>query len=447
MINEKRIRLLQKGSETNGPIVYWMSRDQRVHDNWALLFAQKLAIENKNPLVVVFNLVPDFLEATIRQYGFMLKGLQEVESELSKYKIPFFLLIGKPEAELPKFIKITNTSILVSDFDPLKIKRIWKRDIAKLISIPIYEVDAHNIVPCLYVSDKMEFAAYTIRPKIHKGLNEFMDEYPALIKMKKYEIQSDKTDWINIKKSLQINTDVKEVDWIRSGEKSALITLQDFLDKKLEHYQEFKNDPTKDGLSNLSPFLHFGQISAQRVALEVEKISCNKDSKKTFLEELIVRRELSDNFCYFNKSYNLFSGFPDWAKTSLNEHRKDEREFVYSLTEFEQSKTHENLWNAAQNELTTSGKIHGYMRMYWAKKILEWSKSPEEALKIAIYLNDKYELDGRDPNGYAGIAWSIGGVHDRAWFERPIYGKIRYMNRNGAERKFDISAYLQKFRP
>jgi deoxyribodipyrimidine photo-lyase len=190
--------------------------------------------------------------------------------------------------------------------------------------------------------------------------------------------------------------------------------------------------------------LHFGQISAQRIALETKRFNGNKESEKSFLEELIVRRELSDNFCYFNSKYDSFEGFHDWAKTSLNEHRKDQREFVYSLEEFEQAKTHEDLWNAAQQELLITGKLHGYMRMYWAKKILEWSKSPEEALRTTIYLNDKYELDGCDPNGYTGCAWSIGGVHDRPWFERPVYGKIRYMNRNGAKNKFDIESYIKK---
>jgi len=178
MINSKRVRLLQKGNDTKGPIVYWMSRDQRAHDNWALLFAQELALKNNKPLAVIFNLIPNFLEATIRQYGFMLKGLQEVESELYRYNIPFFLTSGKPEIEIPKTLKNINASTLISDFDPLKIKRMWKRDVAKNISIPFYEVDAHNIVPCLYVSDKIEFAAYTIRPKIHKALIELMDEFP-----------------------------------------------------------------------------------------------------------------------------------------------------------------------------------------------------------------------------------------------------------------------------
>jgi deoxyribodipyrimidine photo-lyase len=444
MINEKRIRLLQKGNETDGPVVYWMSRDQRAHDNWALLFAQQTAIEKKRPLVVIINLVPDFLEATIRQYGFMLKGLREVENEFSKYKIPFFLLSGKPETEIPKFLNNIKGSILISDFDPLKIKRIWKRDVAKKISVPFYEVDAHNIVPCLYVSVKIEFAAYTIRPKINKALLEFLDEFPSLKKMNKTEISSDKIDWEKVESTLMINRDVKEVDWIIPGETAALKTLEDFLNNKFDKYTELRNDPTKDGQSNLSPYLHFGQISAQRIALEAQRLNGNKDSEKVFLEELIVRRELSDNFCYFNKDYDSFDGFHDWAKSSLNEHRKDEREYIYSSEEFENAKTHDELWNAAQLEMIKTGKMHGYMRMYWAKKILEWTKTPEDALKIAIYLNDKYELDGRDPNGYTGIAWSIGGVHDRPWFERPVYGKIRYMNRNGAEKKFDVNRYIQK---
>lgn len=197
-------------------------------------------------------------------------------------------------------------------------------------------------------------------------------------------------------------------------------------------------------MSNLSSYLHFGQISAQRVALEVQPFIEYAESQKSFLEELIVRRELSDNFCFYNKYYDSFEGFPNWAKKTLNEHRNDKREFIYSLQQFEDAKTHDDLWNAAQIEMTTTGKMHGFMRMYWAKKILEWSASPEDALETAIYLNDKYELDGRDPNGYVGCAWSIGGVHDRAWAERPVFGKIRFMNYNGCKRKFDINSYIKK---
>jgi deoxyribodipyrimidine photo-lyase len=444
MINEQRIRLPQKGTETNGPIIYWMSRDQRVHDNWALLFAQELALEQKGDLIVLFSLVPEFLEATLRQYDFMLKGLMDLEKEFKKYNIPFLMLLGEPAAEIPKFIKKNKAGILVSDFDPLKIKRKWKNEITKKIEIPFYEVDAHNIVPCFYASPKQEFGAYTIRPKIHKNLPEFLDEFPKLKKMKSNtSFLSNKIDWKKIYSSLKVDEKVKPVDWIKPGEKAAHKTLKDFIENKIDNYDELRNDPNANVLSNLSPYLHFGQISAQRVALVVNGL-VDHPSVESFLEELVVRKELSDNFCFYNNNYNSFKGFPDWAKKTLNDHKKDEREFNYTLKKFEEAKTHEDLWNAAQKQLVNTGKLHGYMRMYWAKKILEWTKSPEDALKIAIHLNDKYEIDGRDPNGYTGCAWAIGGVHDRAWAERPVFGKIRYMNRNGAKRKFDIEKYISK---
>ena len=420
-----------------------MQRDQRVHDNWALLYAQQIALEKNVPLYVVFNLVPNFLQATIRQYGFMLKGLEEVEHELKRFNISFLLLSGNPEIEIPKFVCESDSSSLVADFNPLKIVRQWKKSVAYKIEIPFCEVDTHNIVPCLAASDKLEFAAYTIRPKIQRLLPEFMDEFPSVKKMKHQDLANEKIDWREIRDSLQIDFDVHEVDWITPGENSAQTALENFIKNKLMNYSEKRNDPNSNAVSNLSPYLHFGQISAQRIALMIQPLIENSESYKSFLEELIVRRELSDNFCYFNKNYDSFEGFPAWAKISLNTHRNDKRNYLYSIEEFEKAKTDDELWNAAQLEMTLKGKMHGYMRMYWAKKILEWSSSPEEALKIAIYLNDKYELDGRDPNGYAGIAWSIGGVHDRAWFERTVYGKIRYMNYNGCAKKFDVKKYVE----
>jgi deoxyribodipyrimidine photo-lyase len=410
-----------------------------------LLFAQQLAIENKRDLAVVFCVVPDFLEATIRQYDFMLRGLIEVEKDLKKLSVPFYLLTGNPINEVSKFVNEFGVGNLVTDFDPLRIKRNWKNEIAKKIDIPFYEVDAHNVVPCFYVSPKKEFGAYTIRPKIHKNLPIFLDEFPSLRKMKSsFNDSRDPIDWDILYNSLKVNEKVKPVTWLKPGEKAAHKTFKDFTENKLDKYAELRNDPNQNVLSNLSPYLHFGQIAAQRIALIINSLG-NFPSAESFLEELIVRKELSDNFCFYNPNYDSFHGFPDWAKKTLEDHRQDEREFIYSLNEFEAANTHEDLWNAAQKELITNGKMHGYMRMYWAKKILEWSKSPEEALKIAIYLNDKYELDGRDPNGYTGCAWAIGGVHDRAWFERPVYGKIRYMNRNGAKRKFDIEKYIATF--
>ncbi|MDP4176027.1 MAG: deoxyribodipyrimidine photolyase, partial [Bacteroidota bacterium] len=231
----------------------------------------------------------------------------------------------------------------------------------------------------------------------------------------------------------------------KPGEDAALQVLSSFLEKGLSLFKDKRNDPNcSSAQSNLSPYLHLGHISAQRVALNADRYSqFDLPSVEAFLEELIVRKELSDNFCFYNPSYDSFDGFPQWAKNSLNAHRLDKREFIYNISELENAATHDRLWNASQTEMVRSGKMHGYMRMYWAKKILEWTASPEEALAAAIYLNNKYELDGRDPNGYTGIAWSIGGLHDRAWGERKIFGKIRYMSYNGCRQKFDIESYIR----
>lgn len=437
-----RFRILQEGTPSKGPVLYWMSRDQRAYDNWALLFAQQLARENDLALVVCFSLVAEFLEATRRQYGFMLKGLEETEKHLKKLNIPLHVLSGSPTDTLPEFIREHNISYMVADFDPLRIKRVWKRDVARKIYIPFYEVDAHNIVPALIVSDKPEFGAYTIRPKINRLLSDFLTDIPSP-EIQKKRAPAAKNNWKNIYSSLKVNESVLEVTWLKPGEDAAHEILDAFLTHGLQKYNAERNDPVLDRQSNLSPYLHFGQISAQRVAFEVQRYA-PPQLAEAFLEELIVRRELSDNFCYFNTKYDSFEGFHDWAKTTLNAHRKDKREYIYSLRQFEKAATHDELWNAAQMQMTRTGKMHGYMRMYWAKKILEWTESPEEALKIAIKLNDKYQLDGRDPNGYVGCAWSIGGVHDRAWTERPVFGKIRYMNYNGCKRKFDTDAYIKK---
>lgn len=237
---------------------------------------------------------------------------------------------------------------------------------------------------------------------------------------------------------------MKEVDWVTPGEDEALRVLQSFITRKLDRYETERNDPLKDCQSNLSPYLHFGQISPQRVALEVKRSSASEPAKEAFLEELVVRRELSDNYCYYTPNYDSFEAFPEWARKTLNDHRADRRSYLYSQEELETGATHDDLWNAAQRQMTIRGKMHGYMRMYWAKKILEWTASPEDALSVALHLNDRYELDGRDPNGYTGVAWSIGGVHDRPWGERKIFGKIRYMSYNGCAAKFNVKRYIEE---
>jgi deoxyribodipyrimidine photo-lyase len=444
MIDRRRVRILKESDWRRGSVVLWMSRDQRMNDNWALLFAQELAMKKKAPLAVIFCLVPRFLNATIRQYGFMIKGLLEVEKNLKKKDIPFFLITGQPETEIPKFVDRYEIGTIVADFSPLRINRGWKESVIKNIDIPLYEVDAHNIVPCWITSSKQEYSARTLRPKLHRLLPEFLKDFPSLKKHPynwKEEISI--IDWGKSLKTLDIDFTIQEVEWIKPGEKAAYRTMQKFFKNKLLLYDKQRNDPVRDGQSNLSPYLHFGQISPQRMALKAFKSSTDKKSRDAFLEELIVRRELSDNFCFYNPNYDNVEGFPAWAKRTLNEHRNDKRKYLYTLKQFENALTHDELWNAAQMEMVKKGKMHGYMRMYWAKKILEWTESPAQAIKIAIYLNDKYELDGRDPNGYAGIAWSIGGVHDRAWNNRLFFGKIRYMSYNGCKAKFDIKKYIE----
>jgi len=443
--DKTRIRQLDQRRYSGGAIVYWMSRDQRVDDNWALLFAYEMAKKFQAPLFVIFNLVPEFLGATLRQYDFMLNGLQEIESRCRELKIPFHLLIGSPATTIPGFVKTHKCGALVTDFSPLRIYKAWKADIAESITIPFYEVDAHNIIPCWSASTKQEFAARTIRPKIHRQLHHYLEEFPELTAMpESLYTPAPETNWQEALSSLKVDTNVKPIEWLEPGETGARQTLDSFISRKLENYAQNRNNPVLDSLSNLSPYLHFGQISAQRIALEIEKTVTDKESAETFLEELIVRRELSDNFCFYNPEYDNWIGLPDWSKKTLIEHKADPREFLCTRDQFESAATHDPVWNAAQMEMVKTGKMHGYMRMYWAKKILEWSPSPEEAIQTAIYLNDKYELDGRDPNGYVGILWSIGGLHDRPWFERPVFGKVRNMNANGLRRKFDVDAYTKK---
>ncbi len=446
-MNERRVRLLRDGGSGRGPIVYWMSRDQRTKDNWALVFAQEQAVRMRRPLVVVFCLVSGFLNAGLRQYVFMVKGLMKVERRLAENNIPFRLLQGPPGVVLTSFCEESHAGLLVTDFDPLMIKRQWKDSVREGLGIPIYEVDAHNVVPCWVTSQKAEFGAYTIRPKILRVLDEFLDRPRSIRRHRSaWDDGCVPTPWDRVLRDLPAGHPVEEAKWIEPGEEAGLAALRRFITTGLERYEKERSDPSKEGQSNLSPYLHFGQLSAQRVACQVRNTRVGEAAREAFLEELIVRRELSDNFCLYNPAYASIQGFPRWAAATLDHHRSDRRDYVYNLGEFEKGMTHDELWNAAQLEMVRRGKMHGYMRMYWAKKILEWTESPEQAMDTAIHLNDKYELDGRDPNGYAGIAWSIGGVHDRPWGERAVFGKIRYMSYNGCKRKFDVGAYIEKVR-
>ena len=445
-VNEQRVRARNDRPIEDGPVVYWMQRDQRVSENWALLYAKQAATEREVGLVVVFNLVPTFGDTTLRHYDFMFKGLAEVEATLAERNISFVLLEGTPTDTVPEFVAKHGVGEVVTDFNPLHFTDHWRERVGNVLSVRLTEVDAHNIVPCWVASEKEEFAAYTFRPKVTKLLGEYLTDFPPL-RTHSYDsgVKPSQVDWEKLLASRDTDHEVEPVDWLTPGTEAGKEVVRNFIEDRLAQYHDDRNDPTIDGLSNVSPYLHFGQLAPQWVARQVQQADAPKVAKDAHLEELIVRRELADNFCFYNDQYDRVEGAREWAQTTIQAHAKDQREHLYSRQELEDGETHDPLWNAMQQQLVREGKMHGWCRMYWAKKILEWSEHTQLAIDRALYLNDKYELDGTDPNGVVGVMWSIVGVHDRAWTERPIFGKIRYMNFNGAKRKFDVEAYIAKY--
>lgn len=434
-------------TDNEGVVIYWMQREQRVQDNWALYYAYEQANKRNVPLLVYFGLADDFLGAAKRSYQFMLGGLVEVFTELAELNISYIMRQGDVVENLVAVTEQFATSIIVVDFNPLHIRKQWNQQLLQsLPNVAVVEVDAHNIVPCWIASNKQEYGAYTIRPKLNRMLCEYLHEIPRIEQLSKRIVVQDNSV---LREAIAANSRDKSLiaqmnKLVKPGTKAAFARLNHFIKHKLDDYDQARNNPNLEGQSGMSAYLHFGQIAAQRIALAVQKASASQPAKDGYLEELIVRRELSDNYCYYNENYDNVLGFPEWARKTLAEHRADERNYIYTEQEFADAKTHDPLWNRAQLDLLETGTINGYMRMYWAKKILEWTSNPEQAMQIAIKLNDTYALDGRDPNGYVGIAWSIGGVHDRAWKERPVYGKVRYMNESGCKRKFDVLSYVNK---
>lgn len=441
-MNPRRIHILRDGPVIRGPVLYWMHRDFRARDNWGLTHARLQALKIGQPVAVVFCLAPEFAGATAVHFDFLLAGLRQTAHALRQQNISFFALTGNPGVEVANFARANGAGLMVTDFDPLRVKMQWHKDLLSACEQPVHEVDSRNIVPARVVSDRREFMARTIRPKIMRLLLEFLDDFP-LLPPHPHDWPKTLTepDFTVPRSGLSHDTGRQKL-LVESGEKAGRSLLQDFLKNRLPFYAN-RNDPNQDVCSNLSAHLHFGMLSAQRAALETQSCGLGGEHVDSFLDELIVRRELSDNFCLHTPDYDTEDGFPTWARESLHKHRNDSRAIIHSPEEFEDARTHDPLWNAAQTQMLRSGKMHGYMRMYWAKKILEWSPSPADALCTAIRLNDRHSLDGRDSNGYTGIAWSIGGVHDRGWTERPIFGKIRYMNLAGARRKFDVDRYVR----
>ncbi|KAG7525047.1 deoxyribodipyrimidine photo-lyase-like [Solea senegalensis] len=453
--NKKRCRFIsdtEKIKQGSEGVLYWMLRDQRVQDNWALTYAQRLAVKENLPLHICYCLdVPKSELSTLRHYNFMLKGLEEIAKECKTLDVQFHLLHGSAEEVVPGFVSDRSLGAVVTDFSPLREPLQWLEDMKKTLpkDIPLIQVDSHNIVPCWVASPKLEYAARTIRGKITNLLPEFLTEFPLVEKHPHTATRTAKpVDWDKLLASLQVDRTVGEPEWAKPGTKAGMAMLESFIDVRLKLFDNLRNDPNANALSQLSPWIRFGHLSAQRVALQVKHSGKSTGHSITsFIEELVVRRELTDNFCFYNKKYDSVEGAYEWAQKTLKDHAKDKRPYLYTREQLEKAKTHDKLWNAAQYQMVSEGKMHGFLRMYWAKKILEWTSSPEEALSTALYLNDRYELDGQDPNGFVGCMWSICGIHDQGWAERDVFGKIRYMNYKGCTRKFDVARFEQKYCP
>ncbi len=448
MIEDARIQCLndEPPNDDGDYVLYWMQQSQRAAFNHALEHAARIANDRVEPLVVIFGLTEDYPDANERHFAFMLEGLAETDRALRKRRIRLVVRRGSPDDAALQLAG--RASVVVCDRGYLRHQRKWRKRVAREADCPVIQVEGDAVVPVETASDKAEFAARTIRPKLKRIWNDYLSGVSET-RLKRSSLRlklpkgMDVSDSDNVLKKLTLDRSVSRVDWIRGGTGEARKLLRRFLSGALDGYDNARNDPMSPRCSTLAPYLHFGQISPVEVARKVRAAKGPSEAdRESFLEELIVRRELAINHVYFRSDYDRYSTLPDWAKKSLAKHKKDKRDHRYARKSFELAKTHDEYWNAAMSEMRVTGYLHNHMRMYWGKKILEWSGTPESAFRTALYLNNKYFLDGRDPNSYANVAW-IFGLHDRPWQERKVFGKTRYMNAKGLERKFDVPAYVE----
>ncbi len=441
-MDSTRVRRLGTNSIQAGSyVLYWMQSAQRVAHNEALCLAVEKANALNCPLVVCFGLVGRFLGASARQYMFMCSGLAEVARGLADRGIGFVVRVQSPEMLAMDLARDARCVIL--DRGYLRTHTRWYRWLSERLPCAAWQVETNVVVPVESASGKDEYAARTFRPRVNRLVDRYLAK-PVLCDLKMRAdrlalsgLQADSAHHLMTAIGLDPGTPVACLP--KGGESAAHARLAAFVEQRLDQYGEKSSDPACPGQSGLSPYLHFGQISPVEVALRVRE--AGGPSAAAFLEQLIVRRELAINMVRYNPAYDSLGILPFWAVQTLMTHASDPRPVVYSLSALEAADTYDAYWNAAQRELLLTGTMHGYMRMYWGKKIVEWSPTPASALERILYLNDAYELDGRDPNGYAGAAWCL-GKHDQAWAERPIFGKVRYMNARGLERKFDIQSYV-----
>lgn len=448
MIQPERIQPLNDLEPAHGDyVLYWMQASVRSRFNHALEYAIERANELNLPLLVCFGLMDGYPEANLRHYTFLMQGLADVSDSLHKRGIQFVLRHGNPDEVALHYGR--KAALVVCDRGYTRIQRRWREHLSDGARCPVIQIETDVVVPVEVVSDKHEYAARTIRPRIHKQWDRFLHPLRAR-KLKHSSLQLDvegnldPTGVEGCLKKLKLDNSVPASNRFAGGESAAQSLFKKFLSNRLDGYKIRRNEPADQGGSLMSPYLHFGHISPVQLALAVRNHENEPvEDRDTYLEELIVRRELSMNFVQFEPKYDSYDCLPQWARKTLSEHRHDKRDPTYTRTELENAQTADPYWNAAQLEMTKSGFMHNYMRMYWAKKILEWTDDPATAYKINLHLNNKYLLDGRDPNSFANVAW-IYGLHDRPWGpRRKIFGLVRYMNAAGLERKFDMDAYVK----
>lgn len=424
-------------------VVYWMQRAQRAIDNPALNVAVDAANALRKPAVVFFAPVPFYPHANLRHYRFLNEGIVEIARELARKNVGF-VLRRFPDHSLLRFCDEVRPALVIGDENPLREPEAWRQKAAQKLRVPLWTVDADVIVPAKLLG-KAQYSAHIIRPRIASRLEEFLlapRNPSAQVKWTQPKSLARLEPDCDITENWPLDRLVSPVPQCRGGSAQAFQRLREFVEFKLRGYSTQRNKPETDATSRLSPYLHFGHISPVVVALAVKQSSAPDADKEAFLNQIITWRELAVNFVRFHPDYDNFECAEPWAHRTLGAHARDPRPVIYSAAQLEHAETHDALWNAAQTQMVTTGWMHNYLRMYWAKKILEWSASPAEAYRTAVRLNDKYELDGRDPNGYAGIAWAIMGKFDRPWFERPIFGQIRYMSCQSTGRKFDSKKYV-----
>ncbi len=398
-LNPARIYDFNQKDIKKGKIIYLMEREIRPYDNFSLQFCKEVSKKMNLPYKIICSIKSSSYRP---KDDFINNQIEQVMAEFLKNKIDFEIF-KKDENELLEYLKKIPIALLVIDFNP-----ILNRNYLQNVDFKVYEVDSHNIIPARFLSHNQEYGASTLRRKIYRNIASFLTKY---------------------KEESQISP-----------------VVADFIEKKLPYYEKFRNNPSVNVQSGLSKYLNLGFISAQRVVLEVISANAADINKEAFLEELIIRKELADNFCLYCKDFKSLKCIPNWAKDSLQKHKDDLREHIYSKVDLENSKTNDALWNAAQKQLIREGVIHGYLRMYWAKQFLKWTKTAQEALEIAIYLNDKYAYDAPSASGYTAILWSIGALHDRAFSSRYLTGKIRTMTYNSTSKKFDVNKYIEKYK-